>query len=415
MTPRARRPKARRRSARAPAVAAPASPPPIASDLARHELILAELQAEFGERVYLLSRLVEPELELAGDPTVHVFIPDLHIVPHEDIRVWPGRVLTPSRAEPLEALLRALARLKEAESAQGRRMEVWQLGDLIDLWRVGDTPDLPLRERLDRTLEDWGVLERLEPGGVLGARRLFGNHDEALRTDPDFLDHSHVPEDPGHTASNDMLVAHGHQFDPVEDLPEWIKASFMRGLTQRVERYTQDIILRHSPHWNPVPDYSFTPPRRPPPDEREKFVSPDLKPDEPVPLSSDRWNVQQIRLIYRPDADPLETAGSHGLQWQDSAHPKLWDRSKLRAQQAAAAGYSVSLVVVAHTHNPRILLGTQPGGQRVALMDCGAWVGPRFLSPHIAGGPVHNTTIGVRVGADLRLYQLGADRYKWPD
>jgi hypothetical protein len=40
------------------------------------------------------------------------------------------------------------------------------------------------------------------------------------------------------------------------------------------------------------------------------------------------------------------------------------------------------------------------------LMDCGAWVDTSFLSNEL-DGPMANAQIGVKVGSDLRVYQLG--------
>jgi hypothetical protein len=39
-------------------------------------------------------------------------------------------------------------------------------------------------------------------------------------------------------------------------------------------------------------------------------------------------------------------------------------------------------------------------------MDCGAWVGSTFLADKL-DKPIANSQIGVKVGHDLRIYQLG--------
>jgi UDP-2,3-diacylglucosamine pyrophosphatase LpxH len=306
-------------------------------------------------------------------------------------------------------LLDALDRLRQTEP----ELTVWQLGDLIDIWRVGEEPVKSFKRSCDLVNADWSdVLDRFDPGKSK-VRRLHGNHDEGFRQDARVGDETILPPDPGHTASNDMLVCHGHQFDPIEILPGFLKASFMRGFTQEVAPHTRDMIAATNPHWMPQPDFSFTPPTRPKKDEVEKFLSPTLDTDGPLP-GSDSFNVRRVQLVHRPDANPLEIAANARLELQDDNHPALWDLAKQRAERAGGAGYSVSLVVVGHTHVPRIVLGRQPSGQIIALLDCGAWVGPRFLSPRKAT-PIHCCQIGVRVGGDLRVYQLGADPYNWPD
>jgi UDP-2,3-diacylglucosamine pyrophosphatase LpxH len=319
-------------------------------------------------------------------------------------------VLTPSRVDVLVRLLNTLNALRSQDPA----LVVWQLGDLIDLWRTGDTPGLALKERLRRLRGDWRtLLDRFEPSASFPIRRLFGNHDEALRVLAGVDEREFVPQDPGDTASNDMLVIHGHQYDPIEDLPGSLKELFMRGFTERITPYARDMMTATDPHWTPQPDFTFEPPSAPRATDTSAFVSPGLTPVDPIPLGGIEWNVDNVKLVYHPDANPLNVATGGGALWQDDHNPALWERGKQRAREAASAGYAVSLVVVGHTHNPRILRGRQPDGSPIVLMDCGGWVGPRFLSPAL-DRMIHNCTLGVRVGGDLRIYQLTADQYDWP-
>jgi hypothetical protein len=398
--------KKRPRAATASVSAAPAA---TRAPVLGHDEILAALQTAFPTGVFLLARLADPSLRLS-DPTAHVFIPDTHIVPADEIRRWPGRVLTPSRVDVLVRLLDTLVALRSQDPA----LVIWQLGDLIDLWRTGDTPGLALKERLRRLRGDWRtVLDRFEPSASFPIRRIFGNHDEALRVLAGVDEREFVPQDPGDAASNDMLVIHGHQYDPIEDLPGGLKELFMRGLTERITPYARDLMSATNPHWTPQADFTFEPPSVPRATDTSAFVSPGLTPADPVPLGRVEWNVDNIRLVYHPDANPLNLATGGGAMWQDDHYPALWERGKQRAREASSAGYAVSLVVVGHTHNPRILRGHQPDGSPIVLMDCGGWVGPRFLSPAL-DRMIHNCTIGVRAGGDLRIYQLTADQYDWP-
>jgi UDP-2,3-diacylglucosamine pyrophosphatase LpxH len=384
--------------------------PPAAAKVG-HPEILSALQETFPSGVFLLARLADTSLLPGSDLAPQVFIPDTHIVPASDVKQWPGHVLTPSRFDSLARLLDALDRLRQADPS----LVVWQLGDLVDLWRVGKSDNASIDRRLDRVRGDWGpLLRRFDPEGKGPIKRLFGNHDEGLSGRPGIVEREFVPPDPGDTASNDMLVIHGHQFDPVEDLPGFLKASIMRGFTQRVSTYTRDLVLSANPHWSPLPpDYSFSAPPHPRPEEREKFLCADLRPETPVPLGAAAWNVREVKLTFHPEANPFETEINRGAKWQDDRHPALWDRAKQRAKEASGSGYSVALVVVGHTHNPRIVLGRYPDGERIAMMDCGGWIGPRYLAPGI-DGPIHNCSIAVRVGADLRIYQLGKEAYDWP-
>jgi UDP-2,3-diacylglucosamine pyrophosphatase LpxH len=375
-----------------------------------HVEILQALEVLFPSNVFLLARLADPTLSLSGDLSAHVFIPDTHIVPNDDIKRWPGAVLTPSRFAVLAKVLDALDGLRQRDAT----VTVWQLGDFVDLWRIGENPIKSINRRLKMVSDDWGdVVSRFDRSAELSIQRLFGNHDEDLKQLPGIAERVILPLDPGDHASNDMLVTHGHQYDPIEDLPEALKEHFMRGFTERVTPYTQDLVLSANPHWMPQPDYSFTPPPQPAADNRSAYLCFDLTAHNRVPLEAPAWNLQEVKLCWHPDANPLETEVNRWNKWQDDRHPALWDRAKLRAEDAGGAGYQVALVVVGHTHQPRLIRGRQPDGQPIVLMDCGGWIGPRYLAPGF-DGPIHCCTVGVRVGGDLRIYQLGRDAYDWP-
>lgn len=381
-------------------------PPKRPANPCTHADILAALQQRFPGNVYLISRLSDLSLQLS-DPTPHVFLPDTHLVPENEIKKWPGRVMLRGRVDVLDKLLDALEDLRRNHP----EVKVWQLGDLLDLWRTGNVEGMAFDKRMRLLEKSWGsILKRFE-NSAFPIKRLFGNHDEELSRHG-VANLGFEPEDPGDTAGNDMLVTHGHQFDPIEDLPGWMKEHFMRAGTERITPYTRDFMSASNPHWaaQQKADYTFVPPA--PPRDRKDYVCPDLTSVELVPLAEESWNVQEIRMPTRPDNNPLNL-GTGPATKQDERNPSLWERGKARARDAANAGYSVALVVVGHTHNPRIIRGTQPDGTPFVLMDCGGWIGPRFISPGI-NQMVHNCTIGVRVGSDIRIYQLTNDSYEWP-
>jgi hypothetical protein len=69
-------------------------------------------------------------------------------------------------------------------------------------------------------------------------------------------------------------------------------------------------------------------------------------------------------------------------------------------------GSDIRLMVIGHTHRARIVRGKRPDKTPFVLMDCGAFVGTSFLSDEL-DAPIANAQIGVKVGNDLRIYQLG--------
>jgi UDP-2,3-diacylglucosamine pyrophosphatase LpxH len=374
-----------------------------------HAALLQLLQQRFqtvagAPGVSLVARLDEPALNLRRDNTVHVFIPDCHIVPPSDAPSWDGAVCTQRQLAALSRLLGALAELRQGQVP----LEIWQLGDLFDFWRIGKERQSVETRRKALQGENGcaGPWKGFDPEGPFRVRRLVGNHDDPLEDPPDSLDlESYIPPFPDQSADSDVLVIHGHQFDPVEKLDSRTKEFFMRGATQRVDKIAYDLITATSPHWSRVPDPRAR--RRPPsldPNHRWEFLSFDLTEQDLIPLTSARFNVMTAAPIWR-----LEGAGAllgRGGEWVDAKYQQLYVEARGRADVETSHGRDLSLVVIGHTHRGRIILGARSDGKPFVLMDCGAWVGTGFLSASMHD-PIFNAQIGVKVGDDLRIYQLG--------
>ena len=123
-----------------------------------------------------------------------------------------------------------------------------------------------------------------------------------------------------------------------------------------------------------------------------------------MPLEGQPFNVMPASPVWR-----LEGSGAllgQGGEWVDAKYQQLYVKARERADQETANGRDVSLVVIGHTHHARIILGSRSDGKPFAFMDCGAWVGTGFLSATM-NAPIWNAQIGVKVGDDLRIYQLG--------
>jgi UDP-2,3-diacylglucosamine pyrophosphatase LpxH len=347
--------------------------------------------------VSLVARLNNAALNLNRDDRVHVFIPDCHIVPPDDLKSWEGAVCTPANLKAVLRLLEALDGLPATV-----KVVVWQLGDLFDYWRVGkekQSAEARRRSLMQHCKEAWDAF------GAPGIQRLVGNHDDPLEDDPDSIElEAFIPSKPDQSADSDVLVLHGHQFDPIERLDSRLKEFFMRGATQRVDKISWDMMSAANPNWSRTPDPRARR-RRPDLDEsnRGDFMSYALTPQNPVP---DRhpYNVMRAAPVWQ-----LEGSGAllgHGGRWVDAKHQQLYLAARQRAEQESANGRDVSLVVIGHTHHARIILGARSDGKPFAFMDCGAWVGTGFLSATM-NDPIWNAQIGVKVGDDLRIYQLG--------
>jgi UDP-2,3-diacylglucosamine pyrophosphatase LpxH len=351
-----------------------------------------------GPGVSLIARLNDAALNLSRDRRVHVFIPDCHIVPPEDLESWGSSVCTPANLKALSRLLAALARL-----GTNTEVVVWQLGDLFDFWRVGKE-----RQGVEarRSALQKGCREAWDSFDKTRVQRIVGNHDDPLEDSPDSVDlESFIPPDPDQSADSDVLVLHGHQFDQIERLDSRLKEFFMRGATQKVDKISWDMMSAANPNWGRTADPRAR--RRRPnltKSRRWEFLSFDLTAEEPVPLGGQPFNVMPAAPVWRLEGSGALLGG--GGEWVDAKYQQLYVKARERADQETANGRDVSLIVIGHTHHARIILGDRLDGKPFAFMDCGAWVGTGFLSATM-NAPIWNAQIGVKVGDDLRIYQLG--------
>jgi UDP-2,3-diacylglucosamine pyrophosphatase LpxH len=323
--------------------------------LLTHQDILAALQEGFAPAaprhaggVFLVARLHDPALEL--DPTPHVFVGDWHLTPAADARRFGTFVFAPAQHEAMARLIGCLTALR----AGGTGLGLWQLGDLFDLWRTG-SPATPVAQRVAAIEADHGA-SLLDPLRALRPTILCGNHDRDLET-LDGYRHAHLPiVVPGVGGGADVLLMHGDDLDPIERFPRWIKEKFVR---RRVEEA-------------PTP-------------ERCGYLHYDLGHDVPVPLGRASVNVRAA-------------VGVGGF---------FFRRALARARTLRDEGRDVRLVVIGHSHQPRIICEPNGGGRPFVLMDIGAWLTPSLLSRAMSQAPILNAQVGVKVGSDLRIYQLG--------
>lgn len=373
-----------------------------------HDDILAALQEEFPpglparhpEGVFLVARLQEPDLKLV-DPTPYVFIPDIHLVPEADAKSFPWVTARDSQIDLLTRLAGLLGGLRRNDAS----LRVWQLGDCFDLWRtdgIGGDPE----DDVSSTQDSHEALFKLLYGDV-GLQVLAGNHDQELLEfrlpgGPQAL--NTVILDRGKSRA-DAVLAHGHQFDPVEALPRKFKEPFARGATELVPPTPRSMLEAANPHWKPDP-IDVAPPRRP--GDTNQFLHFGLKRGDPVPLDADALNV----VPYVPVRDPakafVDSFGAGGRKpTVDGPRQTFFTDIAWWAQQVSQDGSKdVRLAVIGHTHRARIVRGTRPDATPFVLMDCGAFVGTSFLSDEM-DAPIANAQIGVRVGNDLRVYQVG--------
>jgi UDP-2,3-diacylglucosamine pyrophosphatase LpxH len=373
-----------------------------------HDDILAALEMEFPrggaggkpDGVFLVARLNDPDLGL-GDSTPYVFIPDAHLVPKADAVQFPWVTARDSQVALLTRLAGVLGRLRVTDPD----LRVWQLGDCFDLWRtngLGGDPRQDVAATHDSHRELFQLLYR-----DVGVQILAGNHDQELlrfKLPGGPKPFNTVILDRGESTA-DAVLAHGHQFDPVETLPRKFKEPFARGATMLVPPTPRSMLEAANPHWNPETIKLGPPPR---PGDANSFLHFGLKRRAPLPLDSDATNVVPFRPVSDPARAFVDSFGGGGRKpTVDGPRQTFFTDIAWWAEGVSMSGAKdLRLVVIGHTHRARLVQGKRADGSPFVLMDCGAFVGTSFLSDEL-DAPVANAQIGVKVGNDLRIYQMG--------
>ena len=371
-----------------------------------HDDILAALQEQYPRGasgappagVFLVARLREPTLRMS-DPRPYVFIPDTHLVPRTDADRFPWVTARETQVAALAQLAGLLAQLRGRDPT----LRVWQLGDFFDLWRTGGIGG-PAKEDADATLADrQALVEALCTQA--GMDIIVGNHDEEL------LQYQWPSGRPAlktvilskASGTGDTILAHGHHFDPVEALGRDVKEFFARGFTERVPPAALGMLEATNPHWKPQA-VDTPPPKKP--KARVRFLHFNLSAADPVPMGADAVNAITHQVSRDPSRAFVDALGARTKASVDGPRQTFFSDAAWWAQQLSHDGRDVRLVVIGHTHQARIVRGKRPDGTPFVLMDCGAWVGTSFLSDEL-DAPIANAQIGVKVGDDLRIYQLG--------
>lgn len=372
-----------------------------------HDDILAALRREFPsggpggdpDGVFLVARLQEPGLAM-GDPTPYVFLPDIHLVPKADADRFRWATARESQVDLLTRLAGLLGRLRSTDAS----LRVWQLGDCFDLWRTDGAGGNPEDDVSATQAAHQPLFDALY--GNAGLQLLAGNHDQELLKfrlpgGPQAL--NTVILDRGESTA-DAVLAHGHQFDPIETLPRDVKEFFARGATELVPPTPRSMLEAANPHWKPEP-INAPAPRRP--GDANQFLHFGLKRDDPVPLGAAAVNVVPNIPVLDPAKAFVDSFGGGRKPTVDGPRQTFFtDVAWYAKQMSQTGGRDVRLVVIGHTHRARIVRGKRPDGTLFVLVDCGALVGTSFLSDEL-DAPIANGQIGVKVGNEIRIYQLG--------
>lgn len=314
--------------------------------------------------VSLVAKLRDPRLNIPDPDRLNVFIPDIHLVTKRRSFTFGT-----NEVELLTGVLRSLRTLKSAAAPQ--RIVVYQIGDLLDLWREVDSFD-PAADVASAIEDSNADLMEAFYDPDLDVQFLLGNHDYDLFRFPNY----DVWQRYFYPAPS-TLVMHGDILDWVEDLPDQLQQWFVylfapnvkpeRAQLAAMRQLNRDLGKRRRLN-RPVAGVAAL----------GKLASPDLE--------VERFNVQ--------DAQSAPAM----LKFLDGARGKC-------AEADTKFGLSLTTAVIGHTHHARIAVHEE-GGKLFTLVDCGAWIEQCVTGDDPTPRP--NAQIAAVGGNEVRIYQLSA-------
>lgn len=315
--------------------------------------------------VWLIAKLRDPRLRFPDPTRLNVFLPDIHLV-------TPRRTYEFGTNAPdlLLSVVRALRDFRAA--AAPSQAVVYQLGDLIDLWRETDglDPDADVASAIEDAHPD--LMQALyDPD--LDAQFLLGNHDYDLYRWTNYdVWQRYFYQLPS------TLVLHGDVFDWVEKLPDAVQNFFVHLFAPGVKPGAAQL-------------------------EAMRPLNQAMRAREAA-----TGYVQAGEAHVRRMERPADIADCTRFNVQDAHSPpemlRFFDAARAkRAEVNRAFGLALTTVVIGHTHHARLVV-EEDGGDLFALVDCGAWI--ENCRTEDDPTPRPNAQIAA-IGADeIRIYQL---------
>lgn len=345
-----------------------------------HDRLLDTLKSVAS--VSLVACLRDDRLNLPGPSDLRVFIPDLHLITaarRADAHFLYG---TNWLKDPdlLGNTVRALRGFK-LSAQPGESVTVYQIGDLLDLWREADGPN-PNADVASAIEDDHAALMQAFYDDALNVQFLLGNHDYDLYRFTDYAAWGR-----SYQLSPSVLLLHGDIFDWVEHLPEAINHFFVYLFSAKVKPANNDL-ERMRPYNEQMRGGN----------QFRNFIQNQAAAPVGTPGHAD-----EVALAagaagdrYRFNIQVKGDAAPGMLTFLDAAQSKC-------AAANAQFGTAYKVAVIGHTHHARIAL-SEAGDDVFALIDCGAWI-ENCISED-SPNPQPNAQIAALGGNEARIYQL---------
>jgi len=375
-------------------------------NMASHDSFLDDLLQAFPNQVHLVARFADDALGFEEATALRVFLPDFHWMSRSCLERYSGGYqFTGNKLLNGTPMFHALLRILEAVKAANEPLEVYQLGDRVDLWREMTRNDPNVRAAYDRVRNDpdvRGLADRLD---VLETKYIRGNHDAWL-AEVEAAGGIRPSAKELTAAGNNILLTHGHVYDNIEMILDDAVQAAVVGILPKIRPGTHATGPFGQATMKKLNGYLTL---------REKLhYPPDFPPPTVVPDGA--------RLIRQPaDIDAIEAASTTYLdlrrfQHGEGIHNDFEHASYLTfgddiftIEQNHPQDHRV--YVIGHTHHARLLVDHLPGERLLVTMDCGGWIENCTVyndkAKHSLIAP--SAQLGVQAGNDLRIYQLGGN------
>jgi UDP-2,3-diacylglucosamine pyrophosphatase LpxH len=328
-----------------------------------HDQFLAKLESVAN--VSLVSKLRDPRLNIPDEDRLNIFIPDLHLV--SKTRVFEFGT---NAVDTLTAVVNALRTLRT--EARPSQVVVYQIGDLLDLWRETDGLD-PNADVASAIEDSHSALMEAIYDPTLDTQFLLGNHDYDLYRFPnyDMWQRYFYP-------TRSVLILHGDIFDWVEELPDGLQNFFVHLFSPKIKPGSAQLEAMR-----PLNMKMRT--RK----KKNNFVQAGVAPIRKLGTPADARDVERFNVQDANSAPGM-------LTFLDSARQKCADASR-------DFGLAITTAVIGHTHHARIAVHEE-AGELFALVDCGAWIEDCMTEDDPTPRP--NAQVAAVGANEIRIYQL---------
>jgi UDP-2,3-diacylglucosamine pyrophosphatase LpxH len=326
--------------------------------------------------VRLVAAYTDGGLGFDGD-SIQVFLPDMHLLSDQRRKLYQYGT---NYAETLLVdLVATLSQLRKDARQQGMEVNVFHIGDYLDLWRESLLPALNPTVP-DQIKHSHKKLTTLLEDHALNTGFLLGNHDFDLYQFTGYNTWERrffLPDDPR------VLVMHGDYFDWIERaLPEELRdiGVYLFGQGQPAG----DVLIgkmRDLTYRCNHPDYG-------------RFI----QLQQPAVLGSLLPHDEDLPATY--NLQEPGTAPPAGVQFLEKACGECVNINR-------ESGSKLRMVIIGHTHHARIAAMKMPDGTPFALVDIGAWI--ENCQEEEGGDPIPNAQIAALSENQMRIYQLAPE------